>query len=82
VELGAKVLGNTASAILQMRSQLNRDMIDRTIELLAQARRVEFYAVGHYGAVAVDAQFKFLRFGIPARPAPRPAPADCWPPTC
>ncbi|MBL8512067.1 MAG: glucokinase [Betaproteobacteria bacterium] len=64
LELGAKVLGNTASAILQVRSQLNRDMIDRAIELLIHADRVEFYAVGHYGAVALDAQFKFLRFGI------------------
>jgi glucokinase len=64
VELGVKVLGNTASAILQVRSQLNRDMIDRAIELLNNANRVEFYAIGHYGAVAQDAQFKFLRFGI------------------
>ncbi len=66
VELGSKVLGNTASAILQMRSQLNSDMIERTIELLVQAERVEFYTVGQYGGVALDAQFKFLRFGIPS----------------
>ena len=66
VELGAKVLGNTASAILQLRSALNREMIDRTIELLFHAKRVEFYALGHYGVVAQDAQFKFLRFGVPS----------------
>jgi glucokinase len=66
VELGSKVLGNTASAILQMRSQLNSDMIGRTIELLLQANRVEFYTVGQYSGVAMDAQFKFLRFGIPS----------------
>ncbi len=65
-ELGSKVLGNTASAILQMRSQLNSEMIERAIELLAQADRVEFYTVGQYGGVALDAQFKFLRFGIPS----------------
>ncbi|TDP72316.1 glucokinase [Roseateles toxinivorans] len=64
LELGAKVLGNTASAILQVRSELNRDMIDRAIQLLIHAKRVEFYAVGHYGVVAQDAQFKFLRFGV------------------
>jgi glucokinase len=64
VELGAKVLGNTASAILELRGQLNREMIDRAIELLLGSRRVEFFAVGHYGAVALDAQFKFLRFGV------------------
>ncbi|MES2049092.1 MAG: glucokinase [Pseudomonadota bacterium] len=64
LELGAKVLGNTASAILQVRSQLNREMIDRAIDLLIRADRVEFFAVGHYGVVAQDAQFKFLRFGV------------------
>lgn len=64
VELGAKVLGNTAAAILQLRDQLNRDTIDRTIELLNAAGRIEFHAVGHYAPVAMDAQFKFLRFGL------------------
>jgi glucokinase len=64
LELGAKVLGNTASAILQVRSQLNREMIDKAIALLIQANRVEFFAVGHYGVVAQDAQYKFLRFGV------------------
>jgi glucokinase len=66
LELGAKVLGNTASAILQARDQLNRESIDRAIDLLTAADRVEFYAVGHYSVVADDAQFKFLRFGVPS----------------
>ncbi len=66
LELGAKVLGNTASAILQVREQLNRDALARAIEILAGAQRVEFFAVGHYGVVANDAQFKFLRFGVPS----------------
>ena len=65
LELGAKVLGNTASAILQVRSHLNRDTIDRAIDLLLAAHRIEFFALGHYGVVAQDAQFKFLRFGMP-----------------
>lgn len=64
LELGVKVLGNTASAILQVRDQLNRDTMDHAIELLTAARRVDFYAVGHYRVVADDAQFKFLRFGM------------------
>ena len=66
LELGVKVLGNTASAILQVREQLNRDTLVRAIELLNAAERIEFYAVGHYGVVADDAQFKFLRFGVPS----------------
>ena len=66
LELGVKVLGNTASAILQVRDQLNRAALARAIELLATAGRVDFFAVGHYGVVANDAQFKFLRFGVPS----------------
>jgi glucokinase len=66
LELGAKVLGNTASAILQVRDRLNRGSIDRAIDLLNGARRIELYASGHYGVVAQDAQFKFLRFGVPS----------------
>jgi glucokinase len=66
LELGVKVLGNTASAILQVREQLNRDTLVRAIDLLAAAQRIDFYAVGHYGVVANDAQFKFLRFGVPS----------------
>ncbi len=66
LELGVKVLANTASAILQVRDQLSRDALARAIELLAGAQRVDFFAVGHYGVVANDAQFKFLRFGVPS----------------
>lgn len=42
VELGAKVLGNTASAVLQVRDHLNRDTIDSAIDLLNAASRIEF----------------------------------------
>jgi glucokinase len=66
-ELGAKVAGNTASAILQVRDQLNRETIDQAIELLDGAQRIEFHATGQYSVVAQDAQFKFLRFGISAQ---------------
>jgi glucokinase len=66
LELGVKVLGNTASAILQLRDHLNRDSIDRAVQWIANASRVEIYAVGHYGAVAEDAQLKFMRIGLPS----------------
>ena len=65
LELGAKVLGNTANAILQLRNELQRESIDRAIELVAASDRVELFAVGNYAAVAQDAQTKFLRLGLP-----------------
>ena len=64
LEVGDKVLGNTASAILQVRDHLNRESIDQAVRLISDAERVEFYAVGHFGSVADDAQFKFLRMGV------------------
>ena len=66
LELGAKVLGNTAAAVLQVRDHLNRDSIDKAIKLISDSHKVEFYAVGHYSVVAEDAQLKFMRLGVPS----------------
>jgi glucokinase len=63
-ELGGKVMGNTAAAILQVRNHLNRESIDRAIDLLNHAQRVSVHATGYMGVVAQDAQFKFLRLGL------------------
>src|SRR5215467_15897362 len=65
-ELGAKVLDNTASAVLKVRDQLNSEAVDRAIGLLLNARRIDFFALGNYGVIAQDALYKFLRFGVPA----------------
>lgn len=65
-DLSAKVLDNTVSAIVALRDGLNGQAIERAIALLRQARRVEFHGVGNSHIVAVDGQYKFLRFGIPA----------------
>jgi glucokinase len=64
LELGAKVLDNTAAALLAVRDQLNTAAVEQCIDTLLAARRIEFYAVGHYAVVAQDAQYKFLRFGV------------------
>jgi glucokinase len=64
LELGAKVLDNTAAALLAVRDHLNTAAVERCIDTLLAARRIEFYAVGHYAVVAQDAQYKFLRFGV------------------
>ena len=65
-DLSAKVIDNTVSAILKFRDGLDVHAIDRAIELLRRARRVEFYAMGNARAVALDGQHKFFRFRIPA----------------
>ncbi len=72
LELGAKVLGNTAAAILQFRDQLNRKSIEQATRMLGNARRIEFYAVGQHSYVAEDAVHNFLRLGISASALTRP----------
>jgi glucokinase len=64
-DFGAKVLDNTISAILQLREHLNFDQVERAIDLLNSARRIEFYGLGNSNIVAQDAHYKFFRFGIP-----------------
>ena len=65
-DLAAKVLDNTISAIMQFRETLNVEAVDRAIELLRRAKRVEFYAMGNSAVVALDAQHKLFRFRIPS----------------
>ncbi|GAB3404171.1 glucokinase [Massilia agilis] len=64
-DLSAKVIDNTVSAILKFRDQLDVRSVDRAIELVSRARRVEFYAMGNSRVVALDGQHKFFRFRIP-----------------
>jgi glucokinase len=64
-DLSAKVIDNTVSAILKFRDQLDVRAIDRAIELMSRARRIEFYAMGNARVVALDGQHKFFRFRIP-----------------
>jgi glucokinase len=64
-DLSAKVIDNTVSAILKFRDQLDVNSIDRAIEILRRAKRIEFYAMGNSRVVALDGQHKFFRFRIP-----------------
>lgn len=64
-DISAKVLENTASAILRLRDAINVSAIEAATACLRDARRIEFYAVGNAAVVALDGQFKFFRFRIP-----------------
>lgn len=62
--LAAKVLDNAVSALLRARNDIQASQISAAIDLIDQARRVEFYGVGNSGIVAQDAQHKFFRFDL------------------
>jgi RpiR family carbohydrate utilization transcriptional regulator len=64
-EIAEKVLNRSISALITIRDRLDHRLLARAIELLARARRVEFYGQGNSGIVALDAQHKFFRLGLP-----------------
>src|SRR3546814_2144389 len=63
-ELATKIFDNAVSALLQARNDLNTDLVDTAVEILAKARRIEFYGQGNSGIVAADAQHKFFRYDL------------------
>lgn len=66
-----KVIDNSVSAFLQYRNDANASAIEQAVEAIVHAwrhnRRLEIYGVGNSGVVALDAQHKFFRLGIPSQ---------------
>ena len=63
-ELCEKVFDTTISEILNVRSQIDQNILENAIETLVNAERVEFYAFGGSAPVAMDGQHKFFRLKI------------------
>jgi len=63
--LGAKICSQTAAAIYGLPAKLDWAVVERAMEALAAAPRIECYGVGASGAVAVDAQNKLFRLNVP-----------------
>lgn len=66
LDVGVKVVDNTIAAMMEVRDNLNPDVLSKVIEILSQAGHIEFYGFGSCGLVAEDAQQKFFRLGIPS----------------
>lgn len=60
-----KVFDRTILALMEARNAANPATFEAAVQLLARARRIECYGLGYSGALAIDAQLKFFRFGIP-----------------
>ncbi len=61
-----KVFDRTIGALINVRNHLDTAQLARAVQTLARARRIECYGVGNSGIVALDAQHKLFRFGVPA----------------
>jgi RpiR family transcriptional regulator, carbohydrate utilization regulator len=64
-EVGAKVFDRGIAALMTVRNHLDPAAMERATKALAKARRIEFYGLGNSGIVAMDAQHKFFRLGVP-----------------
>lgn len=60
-----KVFDRTISALLSVRNHLDPAQLEKAVQLLARARRIDCYGVGNSGIVALDAQHKLFRYGMP-----------------
>ena len=59
-----KVLNANVIAINTTLDILDPGMVGRAIQVLARAKRIDFFGLGGSGAVAMDAHHKFFRLGI------------------
>ena len=59
-----KVFDSTVDTLLKVRDSLNPEIMDRAVNALCKANRVEFFGFGASGAVAADAQHKFFRLQL------------------
>jgi RpiR family carbohydrate utilization transcriptional regulator len=65
-EIARKVIEQSLAALQRLREQLQPQAVARAVEILSAPRRIEFYGHGNSGIVALDAQHKFFRLGIPS----------------
>jgi len=63
--VATKVFDRTIGALINVRNHLDPAALKRAVKTLAGAHRIECYGVGNSGIVALDAQHKLSRFGVP-----------------
>jgi len=64
-ELAAKIFDRTISTLVRMKNSLRETNVEAAVDILASAKKIDFYGLGASGIVALDAQNKFFRLGIP-----------------
>jgi RpiR family carbohydrate utilization transcriptional regulator len=64
-DLVSKICSRSINTLLDLRNNLDSGAIERALNVLARANKIEFYGQGTSGIVAADAQHKFFRSGVP-----------------
>lgn len=65
VDYATKVFDATLDTLVRLRRDLDVTAVERAVEHLTAARKIEFYGLGASGSVAQDAQHKFFRLPVP-----------------
>jgi len=63
-DLSNKVFDSTVGSLLTVRDELDPRALEKAINVICNANRVEFYGFGASGSVAADAQHKFFRLQL------------------
>ncbi|CAJ0790245.1 HTH-type transcriptional regulator HexR [Ralstonia psammae] len=63
---GMRVLQNAIDSLTTLQDRFDPRTLDAAVALVDSAQRIDLYGFGSSGVVALDAQTKFFRYGIPA----------------
>jgi len=63
--IAGKVFDRTIATLMKVRNNLSASTLDEAADLLAGARRIEFWGSGNSGTIAEDIQRRFFRLGTP-----------------
>lgn len=69
-ELFDKISATTITTIEDTQNVIDEKELDKAVEFLSAARRIEFLGSGGSGIVAMDAYHKFMKLGIPCGASP------------
>lgn len=64
-DLVNKICSRSINTLLDLRNNLHAEPVQKALDILSRARKIEFYGHGTSGIVAADAQHKFFRSGVP-----------------
>ncbi|MDR5695048.1 MAG: MurR/RpiR family transcriptional regulator [Armatimonadota bacterium] len=65
--ISQKLLHRATQTLQDTIQVLDREALQRAVDRICEARRIDLYGVGASGVVALDAEQKFLRIGLQAR---------------
>lgn len=64
-EIAHKIIGANMNGLEYLRNGLDLVAIDKAIEIIRDAKRIEIFGMGGCASIAADAQNRFFRSGIP-----------------